>query len=96
MGCGRTLTDLHVAFSRTGNKKYVQHLIAEQSQVLSKMIYGQDGDGVEGSNLGASLYVCGNARTMAKSVHQALADVVGEVYLDSMVNARRYQRDVWG
>jgi sulfite reductase (NADPH) flavoprotein alpha-component len=54
---------------------------------------------------GACFYVCGDASRMAKDVHQALLQIIAteggktpqaaEEYLDALVSAKRYLRDVY-
>jgi len=51
------------------------------------------------------IYVCGDARNMAKDVHQALLDIVTQhgclafnqtvSYLSDLEKCGRYQKDVW-
>lgn len=54
---------------------------------------------------GAHLYVCGDAKHMAKDVHRALVELVAaskqcsgtqaETYVKQLQDAGRYLRDVW-
>ncbi len=54
---------------------------------------------------GANLYVCGNAKTLAPSVHEALLEIaqsqgclsreVAETYLKELQEQHRYQLDVF-
>lgn len=87
---------LHTAFSRDTKKKvYVQHRMAEQSEALWRII-GKDGGHV---------YVCGDGGKMAEDVDTALRRIVQEEgdkseeeakrYIKELMEARRYQRDVW-
>ncbi|HAM71360.1 MAG TPA: sulfite reductase subunit alpha [Verrucomicrobiales bacterium] len=91
------LTRLDLAFSRDqAEKVYVQHRMLEQGAELWKWIQG-----------GAYFYVCGDARRMAKDVHQALIQVAREhgglapeaatAYVEEtlMKGERRYLRDVY-
>ena len=90
------LTALHVAFSRDGPKKdYVQHHIERQGAELWTLL----------SEKKAVLYVCGDAKAMARDVHRALVALVqagrgctgtqAEAFVKEMQDAGRYQRDVW-
>lgn len=89
------LTRLDLAFSRDQDRKiYVQHRMLENA----KELYGWLEEG-------ACFYVCGDASRMAKDVHQALLQVIAteggktpqaaEEYLDALVSAKRYLRDVY-
>ena len=85
------LTSLRVAFSREGpNKVYVQHLISEKSAELARLIVEEK----------ASVYICGDARAMARDVHSALRDALGggatgDAVLKEMAESGRLQKDVW-
>jgi sulfite reductase (NADPH) flavoprotein alpha-component len=89
------LTRLTLAWSRDGSEKiYVQHRMRE---------FG--GDIWSWLNDGACLYVCGDAKRMAKDVEQALIDVVGtfgnrspdeaKAYIADLKKSSRYQADVY-
>jgi sulfite reductase (NADPH) flavoprotein alpha-component len=86
---------LDLAASRDqAEKVYVQHRLREHGAELWRWIEG-----------GASIYVCGDATRMAPDVHAALRDVAqahgghsadaAQAYLDELVAARRYLRDVY-
>ena len=63
------LTRMDVAFSRdTPDKVYVQHKIRDQRRDLVEWLDG-----------GASFYVCGDAKSMAKDVRAALVDAYADV-----------------
>lgn len=90
-----TLAKLDLAFSRdTEEKVYVQHRIAQQSELFYQWL--QDG---------AAIYVCGDEKHMAKDVHETIRSVIAqegdmsesdaEAYLTQMKQAKRYQRDVY-
>lgn len=91
----RGLLRVDVAFSRDAESKfYVQHRMREHGRELYSWIAG-----------GASVYVCGDAKSMAPDVHQALIDIMqqhgaqsaeqaSEALLD-LQRERRYQRDVY-
>ena len=89
------LTKLRLAFSRDQEQKiYVQTRILEQSKELYEWL-----------EEGAYFYVCGDAERMANDVHNALIETVAreagksqqeaEQYVNDMLDARRYQRDVY-
>lgn len=89
------LGKMDVAFSRdTDEKVYVQHRIAEHSKEFNEWLQN-----------GASIYICGDEKHMAKDVHQAIRNVLvkeqnlseedAEVYLKQMKKDKRYQRDVY-
>lgn len=89
------LEKMNVAFSRdTDQKVYVQHRIAEHSKEFNKWL-----------EKGASIYICGDEKNMAKDVHQAIRNVLvkeqnltekdAESYLKQMKKDKRYQRDVY-
>ena len=88
---------LDLAFSRDqANKIYVQHRMLENARELWSWLQG-----------GAHFYVCGDAKRMAKDVHQALTDIAQEhggltaeaaadyVNVTLMKTERRYLRDVY-
>lgn len=90
-----TLTRMDVAFSRDQEKKiYVQHRMQERSRDLYAWL-----------EEGAHFYVCGDAKRMARDVHQALIDAVAthgakspeeaEAYVKQLQKDKRYQRDVY-
>ena len=89
------LTRLDTAFSRDqAQRVYVQHRMAENSPTLWSWL--QDG---------ASIYVCGDAKKMAKDVHStlcAIAEKEGRMgpdqaqdYMASLKEQHRYHRDVY-
>ena len=88
---------LDLAFSRDQSYKiYVQHRMREQGKELWSWLQG-----------GAYFYVCGDAKHMAKDVHQALIDIAQKegglspeaaaeyVNVTLMKTERRYLRDVY-
>lgn len=88
---------LDVAFSRDqADKIYVQHRMREQARELWAWLQN-----------GAYFYVCGDARHMAKDVHQTLIDIAREqgglsleaaaeyVNLTLMKTEKRYLRDIY-
>lgn len=79
------LQRVDLAFSRDQEQRaYVQHLLAEQADLLKEWI----------SN-GASIYVCGSVDTMAPAVDQVLIDILGENVMDDLTANGRYRRDVY-
>ncbi len=90
-----TLHRLDLAFSRDQSEKvYVQTRMQEQAAELWKWL-----------EEGAHLYVCGDAKRMAKDVDAALHDLImaaggktreqAVAYVDGLKSAKRYQRDVY-
>ncbi|HZG65375.1 MAG TPA: hypothetical protein VEZ12_01440 [Herpetosiphonaceae bacterium] len=89
------LTHLDTAFSRDQAEKiYVQHRLLQNAPRVWSWL-----------QRGAHLYVCGDARRMARDVDQALHTIVAEqgrlseaeakAYVVGLVRAKRYQRDVY-
>lgn len=87
---------IHTAFSRDQDKKvYVTHRMKENKEELWRLI-GQQG---------GHLYVCGDAKMMAKDVHNIVVDVIqtggqmsheaAEAYVKKMEQQKRYSADVW-
>ncbi|XP_047111254.1 NADPH--cytochrome P450 reductase [Schistocerca piceifrons] len=87
---------IYVAFSRDqAEKVYVTHLLQKNKDEIWNII---------GENNG-HLYVCGDAKNMARDVHDIVVKVVMEkgnmseseamAYVKKMENQKRYSSDVW-
>lgn len=84
---GGALTALHVAFSRaTAKKDYVQHHMLKDGGAGLRAALGAKG---------AAVYVCGDAKRMAKDVHAALCEALGEAAVRRLADEGRYHKDVW-
>ncbi|XP_054250421.1 NADPH--cytochrome P450 reductase isoform X3 [Indicator indicator] len=90
------LTQLHVAFSRDqAEKVYVQHLLKKNKENIWKLLN-------EGN---AHIYVCGDARNMARDVQNTFCEIVAELgsisqpqavdYVKKLMTKGRYSQDVW-
>ncbi|KAJ2263845.1 hypothetical protein GGI01_000366 [Coemansia sp. RSA 376] len=92
------------AFSRDQPQKiYVQHRLAEHAElVYQTLLCGQQ---KLGGPPRAHVYVCGDAKSMAKDVSKALASLIAEregvaedvasKWVSEMRRLSRYQEDVW-
>lgn len=87
---------MHNAFSREQDHKvYVTHLLEKNKDELWRVIGEQNGH----------IYVCGDAKNMARDVHNILLKVVMEkgkmaeldaaTYIKKMDSQKRYSSDVW-
>ncbi|XP_035290799.1 NADPH--cytochrome P450 reductase isoform X1 [Anguilla anguilla] len=90
------LTQLNVAFSRDQEHKvYVQHLLKKNKEHLWKLIHSEN----------AHIYVCGDARNMARDVQTVFYEIGEEVggltrtqavdYIKKLMTKGRYSQDVW-
>lgn len=89
------LTELSVAFSRdTAEKVYVQHRLLENAQAVYEWL-----------EQGAVIYVCGDGKTLAVGVEEALQTIVMQQggktpeqaadFIQGLRADKRYQRDVY-
>lgn len=89
------LERMDVAFSRdTDDKVYVQHKIKENAKLFNEWL-----------EHGASIYVCGDEKYMAKDVHEAIKQVISqerqiseddaEEFLKQLKRDKKYQRDIY-
>ena len=78
------LTQVDVAFSRdSAQKRYVQHLLAEQQNQLQQWLAQ-----------GAVIYVCGSV-DMGTAVQQQLEQLLGTEQVKQLQQQRRYRRDLY-
>ncbi|RYY95744.1 MAG: NADPH--cytochrome reductase, partial [Comamonadaceae bacterium] len=87
------VVDLHVAFSRDGDRKtYVQDLVREQGEKVWKLI-----------EAGAVIFVCGDGSRMEPDVRRTLTEIARTIgrdtqydsWIDRMARDQRYVTDVW-
>nr|CAG4638293.1 EOG090X027R [Cyclestheria hislopi] len=90
------LLTLHVAFSREQLQKvYVTHLLKEQAPNVWRILGQENGH----------IYVCGDARNMARDVHDIIiatcrdhgqmTDSEAQQFVKKLETQRRYSADVW-
>ncbi|KAG7471119.1 hypothetical protein MATL_G00121040 [Megalops atlanticus] len=90
------ITQLNVAFSRDQEHKvYVQHLLKKNKEQLWKLIDSES----------AHIYICGDARNMARDVQNVFYEIVEEHggmthtqavdYIKKLMTKGRYSQDVW-
>ncbi|WP_028965785.1 sulfite reductase flavoprotein subunit alpha [Sphingomonas phyllosphaerae] len=79
------LTETFTAWSRHGEApRYVQEAVTAAGDRIAAAV-----------RAGAAIYVCGSIAGMAPGVHAALADIVGEDGLETMLEEGRYRRDIY-
>lgn len=79
------LSRVDLAFSRDGaERRYVQHLLAAQADLLREWLHD-----------GAAIYVCGSLAGMAPGVDAALREAVGDGKVEQLLAEGRYRRDVY-
>lgn len=90
------ITELHVAFSREQEEKvYVQHLVKKNADTIWRIL--EEGKG--------NLYICGDAKHMAKDVEKTLVEIIMEkgsmtneaakAYITKLEKSDRFLKDVW-
>jgi sulfite reductase (NADPH) flavoprotein alpha-component len=90
------LTRLNTAFSRDqADKVYVHHLMLSHRQEIYRWIHQKE----------AAIYICGNKRTMGRSVKEALQSIIrteGKLtqaqttaYIENLKAEKRYQTDLY-
>ncbi|HQT62458.1 MULTISPECIES: sulfite reductase flavoprotein subunit alpha [unclassified Acidiphilium] len=86
------LNEIDLAFSRDQpEKRYVQHVLWERRAALQAQLAE-----------GATLYLCGDAKAMARDVDATLARILGgddaqkgQAAVDALIAAGRYKKDVY-
>ncbi len=79
------LTKLDLAFSRDQEQKiYVQDRITEKAEELKKWLEN-----------GAYFYICGDKSKMAKDVEAVLVKILGQNFLNQLIEEDRYLKDVY-
>ncbi|XP_029637530.1 NADPH--cytochrome P450 reductase [Octopus sinensis] len=81
----KSLTKLHLAFSRdTAKKVYVQHLLMDNREETWKLL-----------SSGGHIYICGDARNMARDVYDTLISIIMEfAKLPSKPEAVEYMKKI--
>ena len=79
------LSHTDLVFSQDqAEKRYVQHLLAEQRERLALWM-----------SQGAAIYVCGSLHGMGEAVHQVLQSTLGTEMLHQLQQQGRYRRDLY-
>ncbi|XP_051965616.1 P450 (cytochrome) oxidoreductase b isoform X1 [Xyrauchen texanus] len=90
------LTELNVAFSRDqAQKVYVQHLLKNNKETVWRLVHTDN----------AHIYICGDARNMARDVQNSFYEIAEELggmsrtqavdYIKKLMTKGRYSLDVW-
>ncbi|XP_051521619.1 NADPH--cytochrome P450 reductase-like [Myxocyprinus asiaticus] len=90
------LTGLNVAFSRDqAQKVYVQHLLKNNKETIWRLVHTDN----------AHIYICGDARNMARDVQNSFYEIAEELggmsrtqavdYIKKLMTKGRYSQDVW-
>nr|CAG4646861.1 EOG090X027R [Megafenestra aurita]SVE92258.1 EOG090X027R [Megafenestra aurita] len=90
------LLTLHTAFSRETEKKvYVTHLLKDHGEYVWRILGQENGH----------IYVCGDARNMARDVHDIIIETCSkygqmsaseaQAFVKKLETQRRYSADVW-
>ncbi|XP_051534477.1 NADPH--cytochrome P450 reductase-like isoform X1 [Myxocyprinus asiaticus] len=90
------LTELNVAFSRDqAQKVYVQHLLKNNKETVWRLVHTDN----------AHIYICGDARNMARDVQNSFYEIAEELggmsrtqavdYIKKLMTKGRYSQDVW-
>ena len=81
----RVLSRVNLCFSRDNPiSPYVQHALLAHKDEVRRWV-----------EQGASILICGNARSMAKGVDAALREILGDAGVDTLLAERRILRDVF-
>jgi sulfite reductase alpha subunit-like flavoprotein len=92
---GGFITKLYTAFSRDGNRQYVQDIMKSESERLLDLIL----------NRKACVYVCGDGNAMAKDVQNTIVELLASklpggideatIFLETMKVGKRFLMDIW-
>ena len=79
------LAKLTLAFSRDQQEKiYIQHKIKENASEIKDWLEN-----------GAYFYICGDKSGMAAAVEEVLINIIGQEFLDQLIEKNRYLKDVY-
>ena len=93
------ISHLEIAFSRDQARKvYVQDKLKKNGKVIYDLLFGE-------CDPQATLYVCGDAKAMARDVNKALHEIIqyygshssgeAELMIKNLQQGGRYLRDIW-